>query len=422
MLTAALSFLFAGFAFIIRIVVLLLAMGFSPLYFVGMIFPKVDQKMTSKFMEYFIPQLTFMPAYLFFMYVALKFLSNGGFFDALDKAQLAAAKAGSAIGAVVVADAGLIFQFIIAFVFINLPLIAAIQLGGHSTDLANSAKGWVKGKVGGVAGRNTLGRLGKLAGKGFDNLAASNFTQNTAPGKFAASALRKLDISQAVRGGIQSIESSKYGSKQNLGDIKKEDKDRARVISGVQRTNLQNKIIADTIGKSTPPTPAQLIEFRKSVAGMDAKEIEELDTKVLMDPVFASALPSSKFDALIKGTALSPQQQSDLKRAREAGFEGILNGSGADHLLNTVLKGKPQDIAKLPSSVITNPLVAVMLDPASLRKMIDENVGQADRDRIRNAIDTHVATLTAAGTPPAANSQLGKAHNYLNAGPGQTLF
>lgn len=418
MLTAALSFFVAGLAFIIRLVILLLIMGFSPLFFVGMIFPQVDKNFTSEFKKYFLPQLTFMPAYLLFMYVALKFLSAGGFFQYLDEAQKSVT--GVSNGEFLLAEVGLIFQFIIALVFINLPLIAAMKLGAMTPKWAGNIQhmaGGLAKRVGSAAGRNTFGRVGKFAGEQFDSMAAS--AQGTTGGRVATSVLRNLGISQAVRGGISGVEKGKYGH-QSLEEVEKEDKERARVVSGVQRGNVQRTHINAVVGTTVPPTPAQLDEFRKTVSGMDNKELEKVKIETLTDPVFASALPSSKFDALMKSDTLTPKQQQDLKTARETGFTNILNTNGANYLVRTVLKGKPGEIAKLPGAVLTNPNIALELDPASLRKMIDENVGQADRDTIRTNIMTHAAA--APGGIPPAGSALAKLHNYLTAGPGQTLF
>ncbi len=400
MLTAALSFLFAGFAFIIRIVILLLIMGFSPLYFVGMIFPKVDQKMTSKFMDYFVPQLVFMPAYLFFMYVALKFLSNGGFFDALDTAQLAAAKAGSTIGAVVVADAGLIFQFIIAFVFINVPLVAALQLGGHGAGMANVAKDWVRGKVGGVVGRNTAGRLGKLAGKGFDNMAAA--AQGSKTGRAATTVLRNLGISQAVRGGLTSVEKSKYGGKQSFGDVEREDKDRARVISGVQRERSRTEALKPILN-NLPTTPEQLKTYYDAVGKMTKKELEDVPLKTLTNTQFAATLSSKQAEGLVDGDALSEIDKEKFKTARKEGLSLVFS-SGQPTVIEKHMKNlSGKELSKVDPTHLQNNDVIDYMTPAQLKEM--EDLIDAPT---RRAIGNRISNL-----PPTTEH---KAYGYMNDG------
>lgn len=162
MIFAALSFLAASVAFVVRLVVLLLLMGFSPIYFVGMIFPQVEKEISQKWMGWLTKELIFMPVYLLFMYVALRFLSSEnekGFFALLDTGRQGAGN--ESTGGVLLSTVGLFIQYTIAFVLINVPLIAALQTGGIGMKWGESAKKWVGGYVGGGVGQNTIGRAAK---------------------------------------------------------------------------------------------------------------------------------------------------------------------------------------------------------------------------------------------------------------------
>lgn len=161
MLIAALSFFAAALAFIARIAILLLIMGFSPLYFVGLIFPQIGSVANEKLVKPFINQLTFMPVYLLLTYVALRFISDDGFFNILTVAtQNSTAGVNSGTSSYLLADVGLIFQFILAIIFINIPIIAAIQLGGKMPKWAGGIKdiaGNIFKRGGSAVGRNTYG-------------------------------------------------------------------------------------------------------------------------------------------------------------------------------------------------------------------------------------------------------------------------
>lgn len=415
MILAAFSFIFASLAFIIRIAVLLLVMGFSPVYFVGKIFPEVDKQLTSKFKDYFIGQLTFMPAYLLLMYVAVRFLSDGGginegFFSKLNEAQLKASAGAESNSGFLLSTAGLMFQYIIAFVFINIPLLAAMQMGGVSTKWAGAATNKIKG----IIGRNTAGRLGRFAGKGFDSMAA--VAQGNAAGRATSTVLRTLGVSQAIRGGLDKAEKGKYAGKQNLGDMDKENKERTKFIGGVHRVREQKSTVSTFLdeNRTTPPTITDVSNFRKTVGGMDAKELQEYDVKELSKPQFIMSIPSAKFESLLK--ELPPYEQQELKTAREKAFTDLITQpNGAETLLNDVLKNKPSEIAKLPTGVLTTKDVAIRLDAASLRKMIDENVGSNHRDTIRTMIENENATPTLPTPPPT----LAKAVAYLKTPSGQ---
>lgn len=218
MITAAFSFLFAGLAFTARLAILMLVMGFSPIYFVGKIFPQVKDGMTKKFMGYFTSQLIFMPAYLLLMYAALSFISNGGFFDALNKAQ--SAVTGTDNGSILLSVAGLVFQYVIAFIFINVPMLAALELGGASTKWAEGVSNSVKGFI----GQHTVGRAAKKVADSetFKNIAA----RSPFVGVYADKQLSK--VSSATFGGSKggydkrfknySEARSKLGKKLSLDD------------------------------------------------------------------------------------------------------------------------------------------------------------------------------------------------------------
>lgn len=411
MLFASISFLAASVAFVIRTVLLLVLMAFSPVYFAGMIFPVIKKDVSNEWMKYLTNQLLFMPIYLLLMYVSMTVISDSGFMSFLQS------KDGVTSGSFLMKQMGIVLQYVIAIFFINLPLIGAVKFGAIGTKFAENMTKGLKEKIysqPGIIGRNTLGRVGRTLGGSFDSTAAK--WQSNPVGKRVSSALRTVGISQAVRGGLDTMEKGKYGSGQNLADIEKEDKDRAKVISGVQRTHAQVAAIDAYMGarKTGTVTPEQLTAFKTQMKVADAKELEKMDIDLLTDPHFAASIPTGKFEALVKSDNLTLEQQGKLRKAREDGFIEILGKEGADYLINQHIGGKSQDIAKLPSKIITNPEVAILLDPATLRKMVDENVSRADRDAIRAEFDKHLAK-----TGTKVTKEFQKAYDYLNNPAGQ---
>ena len=173
MIIAGLSFFAAALAFIVRLIMLLLAMAFSPLFFVGMIFPKIQAE-AKTYVDKFIGQLTFMPIYLLLMYVALRFISDGdgkGFFASLNTGQE------NSTGNFILAKAGLAFQYIIAIIVINIPLVAALKAGAMAPkwagDIKDMAGKWTKNGAAAI-GRNSYGALAsKVADSNFMKTAAS---------------------------------------------------------------------------------------------------------------------------------------------------------------------------------------------------------------------------------------------------------
>jgi hypothetical protein len=192
MILAALSFFAAAIAFIVRLVVLLLLMAFSPIYFVGMIFPTIEQKVSKKWEGWLVAELTFMPVYLLLMYVALSFIStmdpgdkSKGFFAAIDIATSngSAAVASASGENIMLYMIGIILQYTIAFILILIPLFAALQMGGISAQWGNTAKKW----VGGMISKNIGGRV---ASKVAESDRLKSFASKSVLGELALKGIR----------------------------------------------------------------------------------------------------------------------------------------------------------------------------------------------------------------------------------------
>jgi hypothetical protein len=439
MIVASISFFAASIAFVIRTGLLLFAMTLSPLYFAGMIFPKIKSKVSEPILGMLISQCLFMPIYLFLLYIALKIITDSSFMDIFKATSNAT---GGTFGTITI---GIAIQYIIALIFINAPLVAAIEFGGKGMGWAPQLES-VSKSLGGMIGRNTLGRWSGALGSKFDNMAA--MAQGSKIGRGASTVLRAVGVSQAVRGGLRNAEKSKYGSSQSYGDVKKENKDRAREIAGVQRTRAQTQIINSVVGKGAKPTKADIDKFKSTISDMNSKEIEGLDNDTLFNVKMAASLSSKQVENLLKSDKFTPVDQIEFKKsrfeglrtlydsdaehlkklkmseheaimkedftgeqkkllseARKRGYEQIIASESASALINNVLKGKPGDIAKLPPEILTRPDIAILLDPAVLKNIVDENVGKDDRQRIRNIIQS------ATGAP---GSPIDKAKQYLN--------
>lgn len=366
MLFAAISFLAAAAAFTIRTGFLLVLMAFSPIYFAGMIFPAIKKEVSNKWMEYLTNQLLFMPLYLLLMYVSMTIISDSGFMSFLQS------KDGVTSESFLMKQMGIVLQYVIAIFFINLPLIGALKFGAIGAGFAQNMTKGLRDKIysqPGVLGRNTLGRVGRTLGGSFDATAAK--WQSNPVGKRVSSALRAVGVSQSVRGALNTMENSKYGTGQSINDVSKEDKDRAKVISGVQRASTQRSTIGSVVGKDKTPTTVEITAFRETVTKMNNKELEKIDFDTLNDPKFASNLSSKQFDSIIDADYLTEQQKDKIKTTRKTELIEILkNGAAADikeHMKN--LSGK--ELSKLePDATLINGTID-HLTPSQLQDMRD---------------------------------------------------
>lgn len=389
---AAGSILAAAIAFIIRVVMLLLLMGFSPIYFVGMIFPEIRKNISDKWLGWLTGQLLFMPVYLILMYISVRFLTgvNGvGFFNQLDTARTVNGTPNNFLLTMV----GLILQYTIAYVLLLAPLIGAMQFGGKSMAWGQSAQKWVSGALSGVVGRNTAGRFARRAGRAFDSMAAS--AQNNTGGKFATSVLRNLGISQFTRGQISKYEKSKYGSSRSLADVEKEDNDRSRAIAGIQRFKGQMASINSVLSATTPPSTTELKSFRDSLGKMGVKEFEKVDYDTLKDPVFVSNLSSSQIDKISESDFLTEKQKEEIKDVRKSKLSDIFKNSTSDIVKDHIKGLSGKELSKF-DTLLTRDEVIDNLTPSQLQEMRDLDGG------IKKSIGDRISGLPAGTSHKAA--------------------
>ncbi len=322
MVVAGLSFLAASLSFIIRTAILLTIMALSPLFFAGMIFPDIKKRVSDKMSGFLYSQCVFMPVYFFLLYVALRIISDDGFMSIFN--QSVTNPSGATNSPVFV---GTIIQYTIAIIFINLPLLAAIELGGQGMKWAPQAKDIGK-LLGGFAGRNTVGRLSRWAGESFDKGAASGKV-------FGSENLYRLGnnplmskVSQGIRGGLRSGEESKYGGSGNLSSVEKIDKARRVELDTMNRQTTRKSEISSILDNRAP-LDLNSIDNTKSIkeienikgvlSKMNSKEIEKLGDK-LKDSYVAAAMNSKQAENIMKSD-MPDKNKEDFMKSRAEGLK-----------------------------------------------------------------------------------------------------
>ncbi len=381
MIMAAGSFLAAAVAFIVRIVILLLLLAFSPVYFVGMIFPQIEQAVSKKWEGWLIAELTFMPVYLLFMYVALSFIStinpdksNTGFMGAIDMATNGSQASSS--GGIMLYMVGILLQYAIAFILISVPLMAAAKTGGVSMEWGQSAKKWVSGKLkagsketASFAMRHTVGKLASAA----DKHLADTPLGNSMTGRF----VRSLTTEKAAK--------SKYGGSSSIKDYEKEKKEvdkKAREINKVAALNLA----------LSNPSAIDHKKIRDTLDSMSSSEIAGLGKKILTNEHIIPNLSSADY-ASIEKSDKKDEDKVAIRMARNEKLTNAVTGnkvgdikaimknmSGSDlqkYLEDTMLS--PSSPPKIPSDTLIEHIRATQLKDmdsmdANLRKIIGTGI------------------------------------------------
>lgn len=229
MIFAIISFLAAAIAFAIRTALLLLLMAFSPIYFVGMIFPEIKSDLSDRWKKNLVNQLLFMPVYLLLLYIALRFISDTGFMNFIQDPK--GVTSGGVFG---MQHLGVIMQYFIAIVFINLPLMGAIKFEAVGVSFADKLTKGFREKLYSQPGFLMQHTIGRGAKKLSGTLASSEFARNNPNlAVLTSSVLGKA--SGATFGGSKGgydkrfKEYSKARSDYATKGLKSNDKDKARV-------------------------------------------------------------------------------------------------------------------------------------------------------------------------------------------------
>ena len=398
MVIASLSFLAMAIAFTIRIVILLLLMGFSPIYFVGMIFPEIKKDLSDKWFKWLKEQLIFMPVYLLFMYVAMSFLTTinpdqtKSFFGALSDVQLQAGGASSNSG-ILLASVGLLFQYSIALILMIIPLFAAKEIGGGlSTKWGIQAKDWFTEKVKGWATAGAKGASG-FVGRNTLGAAASRVSES---GAMRALGANSPFLGRIAQGGLSKVSGAGFGGKKGgydaqikadrkamealdkkIGTVNRYDfaegkegdaafdaaKKEASKYQADYRQNLANRSLINKIinGRAGQASAAKLIKDAKKEAAKKnkgkneeeltkkRKKLEEIDTK-LNNPLTKLTVSDNEIERLKKersdvkeDMARISKEIDDAKEAERDDIIGMLKKEDKDEDGEKKSGGKKDD-------------------------------------------------------------------------------
>jgi hypothetical protein len=185
-LAAALSFAAAAFAFIMRFVVLLILLAFSPIWIASYVVPQLHPY-SKQWTQQYTAMLTFMPVYLLLMYLALNVLTSSNLFGAINSSGVVGN--GAWYGGLLALGVN---AFLVCFL-LNMPLIVAAKMGGIASEFINPKKigmDTLFKKFSSQTGSRTVGRMAYAAGN--SNTVKSFVAARPALGGLLAGGLSKV--------------------------------------------------------------------------------------------------------------------------------------------------------------------------------------------------------------------------------------
>jgi hypothetical protein len=369
MVTAALSFAAAAFAFIIRFVVLIFLLAFSPIWFASHIVPEIGGY-AKKWTDAYKGMLVFMPVYLLLMYLALNILTTSPFLGGTSLAN-AAATVGTGTTEWYSSILALAINAVIVMILLNFPLVAAISIGGGTVKFANAtvqgASRWVRNNTVGAASTRIIGGL------------ASNLDKRMA-GTRIGNSLVVRDLRSATTGAIAK---NKFGTGRSFADLDKVNKEIKTKDKEIGRIALVDKLVKQN---------APIKEVAEAVKDMGDKEKLALGAELLADRKVAAQLKGSDFEAIKKSEEFDDGEKKAINKARfDALEDAVARGEGGDTttLKNMIGNMDGKDLIKFAekkADILANPDLVLHLKQSQLKTMDEEGLDMDTKKKIAQAI------------------------------------
>ena len=333
------GFIVAAVLMFIRTALLMILIILSPLAFMGMIIPQLRQMLKSWWAA-LIGQAFFAPIYLFFVFLTLVLIQgSAGVFEA------ASSKSGTSI---------LMSAFVKYSIYITLIIFGLVQAKKMSSIGAEAVQekvlgglDWARGQATGVAGRHTIGRIGRKIG---DN---EWIKSASAGGK----GMRGKVVGVPLKAFGDKTAEAKYGGTKSYSDIVKRQTERAKGI----RDPFARAQAMGTMGAAAQKAyydslsereKAETFEAAKTYGGQTAERVRRQQERLTPEQLEKI----EKAGAEGKEAARKKEQSADIEAIvgnPDKKLEGLKKGSlGRKERIEKVVKGLKDDEGRKLQKII----------------------------------------------------------------------
>jgi uncharacterized protein (UPF0335 family) len=402
---AGLSFLAAAVMFIVRLIILIGLLAFSPIFFIGMVLPDVQPK-AKELLKILADQCIFAPLYLMIMYVGLRILLAPEVQKAIgiltDGGAVASTLNSDITGGTTVAS---IFMYALVFIVLNLALVTSKKYAGVAGEWGGKVSGWAKKTLAnntyGYAGRRIVGQLGSTADKA---LASTPFGNS----RFGRE-LREITTGAAAKG--------TYGGTISFKDDEKLGKE-------IKAENRKRELKAELTAAYSSSGPDASDRVKAALGKMSSAEKQALSKDALTNALVMKHLGGSTYSAVEKSDR-GDKEKTEIQDARKAvlteavgkgdtatvknliknldktevadtaedALKTLLAKSGTPDkkMVQALIKGvKGSDMAEWDEAILTNENVAVQLTSSQLKEM------ETLSEQARHKIGSHISSSTSA--------------------------
>ncbi len=421
----------------IRFAVLIFYMIFSPLMFLGFVFPGF-KNISDKFWEGLFGQAFFAPAFIFMLYVT--YLLTVGFNDG-KRESLKELSYNGADGGVTEELARILPYFILIVIFLLGSLSIARKMANAGSSMVMKVNDWAVGKTRGAlvgaggalaypmkaGARSGVNAVGERFEKGLNNLQSRSGA--------AAWLARTNTADRILRGAAGGAKNASLGTgTTNEKERDYRDKTRARASTTKAANDRDNSIKeAEAAFGNTATTADQLNDalekLTKNLSKMTTEELADLGTTKLIQTHYAAALTDTQLTDLEKSGKMSAADVARIKTAREDGFYNIASaGSAFGNTVNTpkVLANGNQayqktvfdkqrsnlasrsvaEIGKMPAKIFKEPDFIQNLTPLMLAERMKNGLNINDVRGIKSILESYLnGNMSVNGTTIAPNQK-----------------
>ncbi len=381
-LAAALSFIMAALAFILRFVLLLVLLAFSPIWVAAHVIPQV-QEYSKEWSKYYTAMLTFMPVYLLLMYFAMSVLSANpkGLFGGFNNAGITTGPYWYGNLLILGVNA-----FLVCFL-LNMPLVVAAKMGSVATSFINPDKisnGRIAKWVGGWAGSRYIGRPAGWIDKKLANTNMPIVGNNL--------------IGKAVRGAtVGALAKNKMGYTYSAEELNKEKKEIKKKNQEIERERNFGAALKATRAGTILPAGKTL---KDAIGRMSEKEKLGLGSKKLTDSNILRYLKKSDFDAIKKSDDFTENERAEIADARKKTFSNAVTSIPADtSMIKDMIKAYDgNDLLGFDVKVLSDRSLAQLFNQSHLKTIRDNTNDRTILDGIEAGVMAAVAHAAATGT------------------------
>lgn len=324
LIVAGMVFAFGAFMLLARFIALTIYMIFSPIMFLGWIFPQL-MSFSKNWWKGFFKQAFFAPAFFFMLYLTLSVLQGLGSANSFQ---------GNIAGDLGNPDAtgqagfGGVMFFALAIGFLYASTVVGQKMGVAGGNAAVGTLQGMKNKITGnmksFAGRNTLGRYGSWR--------ASTIEKNEATrgGRIrnritTAATLGAFDTQSRLKS-AKGLKDNKFGGSRSISSQEEWKKEREKLQATGEKANEAEAVIKEGITQmqlGSAGNKDSIIAMEEMVAQLRVDQLEKMDKDILKE--IAGSLGDKKYEEFMKSDKVGPETKKVVAAARSTAIKNRLS-------------------------------------------------------------------------------------------------